>query len=155
MQSIVKLVAITALAFHMLPTQALSPEAIEGKQLYPSCDVCHNPEHNPPLGPPMWGVQRLYKRNSLDQEDFVDAMVAFVKAPSLDKAIHTEAIKQLGLMPALPLPDQMLKKIALYIYEELFSPPCHHWQIAQQRAEKRGDLEHARKDANMYRRFCE
>ena len=32
---------------------ALSADAIEGKSLYPSCQVCHNPEADPPLGPPM------------------------------------------------------------------------------------------------------
>ena len=36
-------------------------------------------------------------------------------------------IKTLGLMPAMPLPDDMLKSIGTYIYEEEFAPPCTHW----------------------------
>ncbi|MCW8942137.1 MAG: hypothetical protein OQK93_03060 [Gammaproteobacteria bacterium] len=36
---------------------ALSDEAIEGKSLYATCQVCHNPEADPPSGPPMWGVR--------------------------------------------------------------------------------------------------
>ena len=136
-------------------THALSLEAEEGKALYPSCHVCHNQEMDPPLGPPMWSVQRRYRNGTLDDEDFIERMVEFVKAPSLDTAIHDEAVAQLGLMPPLPLPDEMLRKIALYILEEQFAPPCAHWQIAVKRAEAKGDLEHARKDRTMLKRFCE
>lgn len=135
-------------------THALSPEAEEGKLLYPTCHVCHNPDMDPPLGPPMWGVQRRYMNNSLDKEDFVKSMASFVKAPSLETAIHDQAVEQLGLMPPLPLPDAMLEKIAAYIYEEQYDPPCGHWRIAVKRALARGDTEHADRDAGMIERFC-
>lgn len=133
---------------------ALSPEAVEGKSLYPACHVCHNEAMDPPLGPPMWGVQRRYKMATIDDEDFVQSMTDFVKAPTLDSAKHDEAVKQLGLMPALPLPDEMLKKISMYILEEQFPPPCVHWKIAVKRATERGDPDHAQKDQNMLDRFC-
>lgn len=133
---------------------ALSPEAIEGKRFYPACHVCHNQETDPPLGPPMWGVQRRYKNSTLDDEDFVESMVSFVKAPTLESAVHDEAVKQLGLMPPMPLPDAMLKKIATYILQEKFPPPCTHWKIAIKRALEKGDPEHAKKDQNMLNRFC-
>lgn len=133
---------------------ALSPEAIEGKSLYPTCHVCHNQEMDPPLGPPMWGVQRRYKNNSLDKEDFVQSMVNFVKAPTLETAIHDQAVEQLGLMPPLPLPDVMLQKISTYIQEEKFPPPCEHWAIAVKRAVAKGDPEHAKKDQQMLNRYC-
>lgn len=131
-----------------------SPEAVEGKTFYPACNVCHNPAMDPPLGPPMWGVQRRYINNSIDKEDFVKNMVNFVKAPTRESAIHEEALEQLGLMPPMPLPDEMLKKISTYIFEEQFPPPCEHWQIAVERSEKKGDKEHAAKDQNMLKRFC-
>ncbi len=146
------LTGILAISFN---SHALSPEAEEGKALYPSCHVCHNQEMDPPLGPPMWGVQRRYRNGTLDDEDFVERMVAFVKTPSLETAIHDEAVAQLGLMPPLPLPDEMLRKIAHYILEEQFPPPCAHWTIAVKQAEARGDKEHARKDQMMLKRFCE
>ena len=133
---------------------ALSPEAIEGKSLYPTCHVCHNQAMDPPLGPPMWGVQRRYKNNTIDDEDFVESMVNFVKKPTLENAIHDMAVEQMGLMPPLPLPDELLKKIATYIQEEKFPPPCAHWAIAVKRATERGDLEHAKKDQGMLNRFC-
>ena len=133
---------------------ALSPEAIEGKSLYPTCHVCHNQDMDPPLGPPMWGVQRRYKNNTIDDDDFVERMADFVKKPTLENAIHDMAIEQMGLMPPLPLPDELLKKIATYILEEQFPPPCAHWTIAVKRATERGDLEHAKKDQGMLNRFC-
>ena len=133
---------------------ALSPEAMEGKSLYPTCHVCHNQEMDPPLGPPMWGVQRRYKNNSYDKTDFVQSMVSFVKAPTLETAIHTQAVEQLGLMPPLPLPDEMLDKISTYIQEEKFLPPCAHWKIAVKRATERGHPENAQKEQSMLNRFC-
>ena len=65
------------------------------------------------------------------------------------------AIDQMGLMPALPLPDAMLKNIAIYILEEKFPPPCAHWAIAVKLATQKGDMEHAKKDQRMLDRFCD
>jgi hypothetical protein len=48
-------------------SHALSPEASEGQALYPACHVCHDPTLDPPLGPPMWAVQRRYRNASLDR----------------------------------------------------------------------------------------
>ena len=150
----VKLAILLGAAFFTANVNALSPDAEEGKELYPACNVCHDQALNPPKGPPMWGVQRRYKKHSVDDEVFVENIVNFVKAPSLDLAIHKQAVKQLGLMPPMPLPDVVLRKIATYILEENFSPPCDHWQIAITRAEKTGDMGHARKDRKMHNRFC-
>lgn len=133
---------------------ALSPEASEGKTLYPTCHVCHNPEADPPLGPPMWGVQRRYKNSTIDNEDFIKSMVDFVKKPTLENSKHVKAVEQMGLMPALPLPDEMLKKIAAYILEEDFPPPCTHWVIGAKRATEKGDIAHAEKDQAKIDRFC-
>jgi len=133
---------------------ALTPDAAEGKLLYPACHVCHNQAMDPPLGPPMWGVQRRYKNSTLDDQDFVKSMSEFVKAPTLKNAIHDKAVEQLGLMPPMPLPDDMLKKIATYILEEQFPPPCEHWRIAIKRAEKKGDPAHAKRDRKQLKRFC-
>ena len=81
--------------FYTAVSFALSPEAVEGKTLYPACHVCHNQAMDPPLGPPMWGVQRRYKRGTLDDEDFVSSMVEFVKNPTLEAAKHDTAIEMM------------------------------------------------------------
>ena len=141
-------------AFFTTHTLALSPEATEGKAFYPACHVCHDQKLDPPQGPPMWGVQRRYQRNTLDKEDFINTMVDFVKAPTLEKALHDPAIEMMGLMAPMPLPDDMLIKIATYIYEEKFPPPCTHWKIGAKLAKEKGDLEHAEKDLRMLDRFC-
>ena len=134
---------------------ALSPAAEQGKVLYPACHVCHNPSQDPPLGPPMWGVKRRYQRAFENPEEILQRMMRFVQAPSEDKAIHDEALKQLGLMPAMPFDDETLYKIVSYILEEQFAPPCDHWKIAIKRAESKGDLDHAKKDLRQYQRFCQ
>jgi hypothetical protein len=88
------------------------------------------------------------------EEDFVERIIAFVKAPSLEQALITPAVERLGLMPALPLPDEMLRKIAAYIWEADFAPPCEHWRNAARWAESAGDADHAAHDARMLQRFC-
>ena len=143
------------MAFFCASVFALGPEAIEGKKLYPTCHVGHNQAMDPPLGPPMWGVQRRYKNSTIDNDDFIESMVDFVKNPTLENAKHDMAVEQMGLMPPLPLPDELLEKIAAYILEEEFPPPCAHWDIAVKRATEKGDMEHAKKDQRMLDRFCD
>lgn len=133
---------------------AFSPEATEGKQKFQLCNACHNPSLDPPLAPPMWGVQRRYKRIAQDKNQFIDMVAQFAKAPTLENAVLVRAVKMLGLMPAVALPEDDLKKIATYIWEEQFSPPCKHWEIGAIRAEKEGDVAHAKKDRKMLKRFC-
>ncbi len=137
-----------------LSSHALSPEAEEGKSFYATCDVCHDQSNNPALGPPMWGVQRRYRRDTATPDEFINQMVSFVKAPTLEAAIHDEALGQLGLMPPMPLPDEFLRKIVTYIQEEQFPPPCDHWLMAVNNAKEKGDMEHAEKDARQLKRFC-
>jgi len=149
-----QLITLLGAVLYAINSYALTPDATEGKSFYPACHVCHNQEMDPPLGPPMWGVQRRYKRNSLDNEDFIKSMSDFVKSPTIETAIHDQALEQLGLMPPMPLPDEMLRKISTYILEEHFPPPCAHWQIAVDRAEKKGDIEHTKQDQRQLNRFC-
>ena len=150
-----RILSLTALMLFSFGSYALSPVAEEGRDLYPACHVCHNPSQDPPLGPPMWGVQRRYKRASMNEEDFIERMMTFVKAPSMEIAIHDEALKQLGLMPAMPFPDDTLRKIVSYVLEEQFPPPCDHWKIAIKRGQDKGDLDHVQKDMRQYKRFCQ
>jgi len=135
-------------------SNALSPDAIEGKKLFSTCLACHNQAQEPSMGPPMWGVQRRYKKATNSDEAFIKKMASFVKAPTLESAIHDEALAQLGLMPPMPLPDEALKNIATYVLEEQFPPPCDHWRYAIKRAKDKGDLAHAKKDQKQLKRFC-
>lgn len=108
-------------------TFALTPEAEKGKAAIAVCLSCHNAEIEPALAPPLYGVQNKYKQVFADKEVFVQAIIDWVQKPSLENALMKRPVKKLGLMPAMPLPDDMLKSIATYLYEEEFEPPCTHW----------------------------
>lgn len=133
---------------------ALSPEAANGKEQFALCQACHNPALEPPLAPPLWAVQRRYKKMSESKEHFVNSIAGFARAPSQEKAIFKHAIPVLGLMPPAALPDETLRDIATYIWDEQFPPPCEHWKHGVARAEKAGDSPHAKKDRSMLKRFC-
>jgi len=106
---------------------ALTPEAEKGKGSIPVCLSCHNADLNPPLAPPFYGVQNRYMMKYNNKSDFIKAIVKWVKMPTIDNALMQRPVKKLGLMPAMPMPDDMLKTIAAYLYEEEFLPPCTHW----------------------------
>ncbi len=137
-----------------MPVLALSPEAEKGKAEFAACNACHNATLNPPLAPPIWGVQRRYKMQAVDRDGFIDQLAGFVAAPSADSALFTQAVTRFGLMPALALPDETLRNIAAYIWEESFEPPCEHWKAGAEIAMREGDQAHAAKDLKMLKRFC-
>ena len=131
---------------------SLSELAVQGKAIFPVCQSCHDASLKPPKAPPMYGVQRRYKRQYENQQEFVDAMVKFVGHPTEEKALMQHPIKKLGLMPALPLGDDQLSRIATYIYEEIFEPPCDHWTNAI--SSERGKGKHRQHVQSMYDDLC-
>ncbi len=133
---------------------AFSPEETKGRELFQVCNACHNPSLDPPLAPPMWGVQRRYKRMSNNKGQFINLVSEFAQAPTLENAKFRRAVEMLGLMPPVALPEDSLKKIAAYIFAEQFPPPCMHWKIGVSKAEQAGDMAHANKDRKMLKRFC-
>lgn len=127
----------------------------EGKQLMESnCMACHNAELDPPMGPPMFGVQKSYKMVTSDRDAFIDQMTAFTVHPSEDKAVMVAAVEQIGVMPDIGAEEADVRKIAAYLYDETFAPPCVHWQIGMKIAKAKGDKQHFKKDQMMYNRFC-
>ena len=134
----------------------LSPTAKAGEAGFTLCNACHNPDLSPPLAPPMWGVQRRYKMAYGDKEQFISSVVGFVKNPDKDKAVMKRPVEIMGLMPAQDLPKEQLVKIATFIYENSFAPPCAHWSNAVNKAEAEGHVDgHIQKDKRMLQRFCQ
>lgn len=119
------IVILLAISFNSM---ALTLEAEKGKKAIAVCMSCHNAETNPALAPPMYGVQNKYKQAFDSKDSFVKAIVDWVEEPSMEKAIMKRPIKMLGLMPPMPLPDEVLKSIGAYLYEEEFDAPCAHWE---------------------------
>lgn len=50
----------TALEKTKVANEHLSASAQQGKQAFAACNACHNPELDPPLAPPMYGVKKYY-----------------------------------------------------------------------------------------------
>jgi|GEM_PF-1298841 len=139
----------------ILSAESLSPAALEGKKSYQVCTACHNPELDPPLAPPMFGVQRRYGMMYPDKQEFIQSVVSFVRHPAMDKAIMRRAVQKKGLMPAMDLPQEQLTDIATYIYEESFALPCKHWEIAVKNAEVKGEVDgHIQRDKMKLQKFC-
>lgn len=134
---------------------ALSPEAEAGKTLIGVCEACHAENLDPPKAPPLFALNRRYSKRHVDKEAFVDAIRNFVQKPQAEAALLPRAVEVMGLMPALPLEDDMLNKIAAYLYEEHFPYPCEHWRIGVKMNKEKGDLEHAAKDQRKLDRFCQ
>ena len=130
----------------------LSELAVQGKADFAVCQACHDDSLKPPKAPPMFGVQRMYKRRYDNPQEFVGAVVKFVKQPTEDGALMKGPIKKLGLMPALPLGDEKLTGIATYIYEESFAPPCEHWAYALSSGKGKG--KHREHVQTMYDDMC-
>ena len=130
----------------------LSELAVQGKANFAVCQGCHDASLKPPKAPPMFMVQRRYKSQYTNQQNFVDAVAKFVSNPTEDGALMKRPIKMLGLMPPLPLGEDMLSGIATYIYEESFEPPCDHW--AQAMSSGHGKGKHRQHVQSMYDELC-
>ena len=134
----------------------LSEMAVQGKANFAVCQACHDASLNPPKAPPMYMVQRRYKRQYENQREFVDAVARFAGQPTEDGALMKRPIEKLGLMPPLPLGDNMLSGIATYIYEESFEPPCEHWAHAMSsgHGKGKGSGKHRQHVQSMYDELC-
>jgi len=135
---------------------SLSESAVLGEAKFAVCQGCHDASLNPPQAPPMFGVQRRYKQQYSSQQEFVDAVVKFVSQPTESGALMKRPVKKLGLMPGLPLGDEMLSEIATYIYEESFEPPCDHWAqaMSSDKGKGKGKGKHRQHVQGMYEEFC-
>jgi len=87
------------------------------------CLICHGDTQagQKRLAPPMVMVKRHYQ--SLNQEDFEKAVLAWVKKPDAKKSKMPGAIRRFNLMPAFPIPEAELKLIAQYILKTDFAFP--------------------------------
>jgi len=135
-------------------TNALTPEAEAGKQLFESCNACHNPNLSPPLAPPMFAVQKKYSKTTSDKQAFVDKIASYVKQPTKQASLFPKAIEKLGIMPKLDFPQQNVKKIAAFINENELDYPCEHWKAGMEMSKKSGDMEHYNQDKNKLQKFC-
>ncbi len=128
---------------------------LEGKQLFKNtCLACHDANLQPAQAPPMFGVQMKYKMATGNKAAFVEKISTFVMSPSEDKALLKQPVKMLGVMPDIGAEEDDVRKIAAYIYDETFAPPCNHWKHAADRFKAEGKMKLYQKHQQKYDAMC-
>ena len=135
--------------------QAESTDFEAGKALFQqNCFMCHNAELEPAQAPPMFVVQMKYKMATADKTEFVKKITSFATNPTVEKAILKEPVKVLGVMPNMGFEESDVRKIAAYIHDETFSPPCNHWKHAADRFKAEGKMKLYQKHQKKYDAMC-
>lgn len=89
------------------------------------CMSCHLTTPDPSkrdkmLAPPLVRVAEHYKSAFPDKKDFVKAIIDWANHPNQEASLMPGAARKFGLMPAMPIGDDKLEKIAAYLYEADF-----------------------------------
>jgi len=152
-----KKILILAVASMAMVSQAQAGDKgfMEGKKLFQeNCLVCHNAELEPAQAPPMFGVQMKYKMATADKTEFVEKVTSFATHPTKEKALLKGPVKMLGLMPDMGFEKEDVRKIAAYIHDETFAPPCNHWKHAAERFKTEGKMKMYKKHQQKYDAMC-
>jgi cytochrome c553 len=93
--------------------------------LQSKCYSCHNPTspEDSRLAPPMFAVKKHYLKAYQDEASFVNAFTAYVQQPSKEKALMQGAVEKFGVMAAVQFPEEEIKAIASYIYQNDLPKP--------------------------------
>lgn len=106
-----------------------------------TCFTCHSPEreidHKARTGPPIYKIRPHYIREGITREEFVAEISDFLKEPTEEKAKLKGAIRNFGLMPRMPLPEDDIRMIAEYLYDNDFT--AEQWGKAGKMAMSTGD----------------
>ncbi|MBN4060786.1 cytochrome c [bacterium AH-315-I20] len=151
-----KLLLITSvLLTFSAPAYAQDKAFMEGKKLFQeTCLACHDANLEPAQAPPMFGVQMKYKMATTDKESFVNKVSAFVMHPTADKALLKNPVKMLGVMPDIGAEEDDVRKIAAYIHDETFAPPCAHWKHAADKFKAEGKMKLYQRHQQKYDAMC-
>jgi mono/diheme cytochrome c family protein len=152
-----KKIMMIAMVSGLMLAQAQASETTfeEGKALFQqNCLMCHDAQLDPPQAPPMFGVQMKYKMATKDKDSFVEKVTAFATNPTEDKAMLKEPVKVLGVMPNMGFEEADVRKIAAYIHDETFAPPCNHWKHAAERFKAQGQMKLYKKHQQKYDAMC-
>ena len=110
-------------------------EVHPGKKLMETnCYLCHSPsapEGEGRIGPAMVAIKAYYMEEGATKEQFTEEMRAFLQAPSAEKAKMKDAVARYGLMPYQHYPDEVVAKIAEYLYDYQIEEPewfAAHWE---------------------------
>ncbi|AFL79734.1 hypothetical protein Aeqsu_0211 [Aequorivita sublithincola DSM 14238] len=97
----------------------LSQEHPGKKLMENNCYACHNPKSTEEemMAPPMIAVKMNYISEDTSKEDFVAEIIEWTKNPSSEKSKMPEEVKKFGLMPYQFYPENTIRQIADYMYD--------------------------------------
>ncbi|WP_233570434.1 c-type cytochrome [Prosthecochloris sp. ZM_2] len=101
-------------------SQDVAATGHDGKAIYERhCMMCHSMAPPPVAAPPVRGVSYHYREAFENREDAVAHMVGFMKNPDPERAVcDPEAIERFGLMPAMTLPDDELRAVSVWFWDQ-------------------------------------
>ncbi len=90
----------------------------EGKALFESlCMSCHIVSGRPSVAPPVFGMKNHVIQAYPRREDFINYIVQWVNNPDASRTLMPGAVRRFGLMPALPYPEEQVRKVAAFLYD--------------------------------------
>ncbi|UOB17260.1 Tll0287-like domain-containing protein [Abyssalbus ytuae] len=122
---------------------AYEKQVHEGKKLMETyCYACHNPvtEEKNRIAPPMEAIKRHYITAKTDKDQFISEMLSWIKNPIEENSKMPGAVARFGVMPATPYPDNVIRQIADYMYDNDIQKPDWFEEHYNQERGKRGRM---------------
>jgi hypothetical protein len=97
-----------------------------GKKLMETnCYVCHSATaaDDSRIAPPMIAIKKRYSIGNNTKEAFINSMQNWIKNPTEENAIMYGAVKRFGLMPKQGFPEETIKQIADYMFDNEIDKP--------------------------------
>jgi mono/diheme cytochrome c family protein len=96
----------------------------DGKSLFESlCMSCHVVSGKPTVAPPVFGMKNHVMQAYPRREDFINYVIHWVKQPDASRSLMPGAVRRFGVMPALPYPEEQVRKVAGFLYDTNFKKP--------------------------------
>lgn len=106
--------------------ETITSEEHPGKKIMETeCYICHDattPEESR-IAPPMIAIKTRYTIASTSKEEFVAQIWDFVREPTEEKAVMYGALNKFGVMPYQAFPEEKIKLIAEYMYDNEIAEP--------------------------------
>lgn len=113
-----------------------------GKKLMEiNCYACHNPTNGQEerIAPPMIAIKEHYISNNTTKEQFITDVQDWIEKPSEARSKMPGAIRNFGLMPYAPFPEETVFQIADYLYDnDIEQPEWFEDHVKQERGMGRG-----------------
>lgn len=113
-----------------------------GKKLMETyCYVCHSPtaSEEDRLAPPMVAIKKHYITNSTTKTEFIEVISDWIKDPTEDKARMYGAVRRFGVMVKMPYPEESIKQIADYMFDnEIDQPDWFEEHFRQNQGQRTG-----------------